>query len=152
MLIFQFNGVIKMIKKGDKIKVDYTGKLEDGNVFDSSEGKEPLEFEVGSGQLIKGFDDTVIGMKKGEEKEVTITKDNAYGDANPQLVKKIPRDKLPPEQEPKPGMMLGMATPDGKQIPAKITDVDDKEITIDLNHPLAGKTLIFNIKVVDIVS
>ena len=138
------------IKKGDKVKVDYTGTLEDGTIFDTSEGKQPLEFEAGSGQLIKGFDNGVIGMEKGEEKEIKIEKDEAYGDLNPELLKKIPRDKLPPEQEPKPGMMLAMATPDGKQIPAKITEVDDKEITIDLNHPLAGKTLIFKIKVVDI--
>ena len=138
------------IKKGDKIKVDYTGTLEDGTVFDTSEGKQPLEFEAGSGQLIKGFDDAVIGMEKDEEKEIKIEKDQAYGDVNPELLKKIPRDKLPPEQEPKPGMMLAMSTPDGKQIPAKIAEVDDKEITIDLNHPLAGKTLIFKIKVVDI--
>ncbi len=138
------------IKKGDKIKVEYTGTLEDGTVFDTSEGKQPLEFEAGSGQLIKGFDDAVIGMEKDEEKEIKIEKDQAYGDVNPELLKKIPRDKLPPEQEPKPGMMLAMSTPDGKQIPAKIAEVDDKEITIDLNHPLAGKTLIFKIKVVDI--
>ncbi len=141
-----------VVKKGDKVKVDYTGKLEDGTVFDSSEGKQPLEFEAGSGMVIKGFDNAIIGMEKGEEKEVKIEKGDGYGDPNPDLVKKIPRDKLPPEPEPKPGMMLGMGTPDGKQIPAKITEVDDKEITIDLNHPLAGKTLNFKIKVVEIVA
>ena len=140
------------VKKGDKIKVDYTGTFDDGTVFDSSEGKAPLEFEAGSGMVIKGFDDAVIGMKKGEEKEVKIASKDAYGDPNPELVKKIPRDKLPPEQEPKPGMMLGMATPDGKQIPAKITAVDDKEITIDLNHPLAGKDLNFKLKIAEILS
>jgi FKBP-type peptidyl-prolyl cis-trans isomerase 2 len=139
------------VKKGDKIKVDYTGTFDDGNVFDSSEGKQPLEFEAGSGIVIKGFDDAVIGMEKDEEKEVKISSKEAYGDINPQLVKKIPRDKLPPEQEPKPGMMLGMSTPDGNQIPAKIIAVDDKEITIDLNHPLAGKNLNFKIKVIEIV-
>ena len=138
------------IKKGDKIKVEYEGKLEDGTVFDSSEkyGK-PLEFEVGAGNLIKGFDAAVIGMEKGEEKEITIPSAEAYGDPNPNLVKKIPRDKLPKDKEPKAGMILALGTPDGKQIPAKITDVTDKEITIDLNHPLAGKTLIFKVKVVE---
>tara|TARA_Y100000310_G_scaffold333235_1_gene410367 strand:- start:555 stop:989 length:435 start_codon:yes stop_codon:yes gene_type:complete len=140
------------VEKGNKVKVDYTGSFEDGNVFDTSEGKQPLEFEVGSGQVIKGFDEALIGMEKGEEKEVKIESKDAYGDPNPELVKKIPRDKLPPEQEPKAGMMLAMATPDGRQIPARITEVGDKEITIDINHPLAGKTLLFKLKVVDIIT
>jgi len=139
------------VKKGDKIKVDYTGTFEDGKVFDSSEGKQPLEFEVGSGQIIKGFDDAVTGMEKGQEKEVVIQPADAYGDYNPQLIKKIPRDKLPQGQEPKPGMMLALGTPDGKQFPAKIAEVTDKEVSIDLNHPLAGKVLKFKIKVVDIL-
>jgi len=138
------------IKKGDKIKVDYTGTLDDGTVFDTSEGKEPLEFEVGSGQIIKGFDDAVVGMKKGDEKEVTIKPEDAYGTANPELTKKIPKSQLPQGQEPKPGMMLAIATPDGKQVPVKISEVSDNDITIDLNHPLAGKTLTFKIKVVDV--
>ena len=137
------------IKQGDKIKVDYTGTLEDGTVFDTSEGKHPLEFTVGEGKIIKGFDSAVIGMEKDEEKEITIKPEEAYGDHNDQLIKKIPRDKLPKEQEPKPGMMLALKTPDGKQFPAKITEVTDKEISIDLNHPLAGKVLKFKIKIVE---
>jgi len=112
---------------------------------------EPLEFEVGSGQIIKGFDDAVIGMKKGEEKEIKISPSEAYGEVNPELIKKIPKDNLPPGQEPQPGMMLVLGTPDGRRIPAKITEVTDKDVTIDLNHPLAGKTLNFKIKVVDIL-
>ena len=140
-------------KKGDKVKVEYEGKLEDGTVFDSSEKHgQPLEFEVGSGQLIKGFDDAVIGMEKGEEKEIKLQPKEAYGDHNPQLIKKIPRDKLPEDQEPKPGMVLMINLPNGARIPANITEVADKEITIDVNHPLAGKVLIFKIKVVDISS
>ncbi|MFH2028790.1 MAG: peptidylprolyl isomerase [Nanoarchaeota archaeon] len=137
------------IKKGDKIKVHYTGKLDDGTVFDSSDGRDPLEFEVGSGQIIKGFDEAVIGMEKDQEKEIKLPSDQAYGQVNPDLLKKIPKDKLPKDQEPKPGMVLGIQTPDGQQIPAKITEVDDKDITIDLNHPLAGKNLNFNIKIVE---
>jgi FKBP-type peptidyl-prolyl cis-trans isomerase 2 len=138
------------IKKGDKIKVEYTGTLEDGTVFDSSEKQgKPLEFEVGAGQLIKGFDEAVVGMKKGEEKEITLEPKDAYGDPNPQLVKKVPREQLPKEPEPKPGMMLALATPDGKQFPAMIKEVDEKEVSIDLNHPLAGKKLKFKIKIVD---
>ncbi len=138
------------IKKGDKVKVEYTGTLDDGTVFDTSEGKQPLEFEAGAGQLIKGFDEAIMGMEKGEEKEIKLTPEKAYGDHNPELIKKIPRDKIPvPEgQEIKQGMMLALGTPDGKQIPAKITEVTDKEITIDLNHPLAGKNLNFKVKVI----
>lgn len=139
------------VKKGDTVKVEYTGKLEDGSVFDSSEkhGK-PLEFEVGAGQLIKGFEDGVVGMKKGEEKELSIKKEEAYGEPNPELVKKVPRDQLPKEQEPKEGMMLVLTMPNGQQVPAKITEVGDQEVTLDLNHPLAGKDLTFNIKVTEV--
>ncbi len=140
------------IKKGDKVKVEYTGKLEDGEVFDTSEGKEPLEFEVGSGKIIKGFDDALIGMEKGQEKDINLKPEEAYGEPKGELVKKLPKDKLPKDQDPKPGMMLFMKTPDGKQFPAKIKDVGDKEVTIDLNHPLAGKALNFNIKVVEVSS
>jgi len=144
--------IIMPVKQGDKIKVDYTGTLEDGIVFDTSEGKQPLEFTVGEGKIIKGFDNAVMGMEKGEEKEIKIETADAYGDPKPDMIKKIPRDKLPPEPEPKAGMMLAMKTPDGKQFPAKITEVSDKEITIDLNHPLAGKVLNFKIKVVGITA
>ena len=141
-----------VIKKGDKIKVEYTGTLDDGKVFDSSkhgEHSHPLEFEVGSGQIIPGFDKAVVGMKKGEEKEIKLKPEEAYGMPNPKMVQKVPRDKFPAEKEPKPGMLIGLGTPDGKQIPAKIVEVNDKEITLDLNHPLAGKTLKFKIKIVE---
>jgi len=139
------------IKKGDKVKIDYTGTLEDGTVFDTSEGKQPIEFEVGSGMVIPGFDAALIGMKKGEEKEISLPPEKAYGPNNPNMLKKLPRDKLPPDQEPKPGMVLMIGTQQG-QFPAKITAIDDKEITVDLNHPMAGKTLNFKLKVVDIAS
>ena len=139
------------IKQGDKVKVEYTGTLDDGTVFDSSEKQgKALEFEVGAKQLIKGFDDAVMGMDKGEEKEIKLQPEEAYGQHNPDLIKKVPRDKLPKEPEPKEGMMLALGTPDGKQFPAKITEVTENEITIDLNHPLAGKVLNFKIKVVEV--
>jgi FKBP-type peptidyl-prolyl cis-trans isomerase 2 len=136
------------IKKGDKVKVEYKGTLDDGSVFDSSEGREPLEFEAGSGQVIAGFDEAVIGMEKGESKTVHIKADDAYGQPNPELKRDIPRDSLSSEVEPKEGMMLALNAPDGRQMPAKIVKVTDKTITIDLNHPLAGKDLNFEIKVV----
>lgn len=141
------------VKKGDKVKVDYEGKLEDGKIFDSSkhgDHSHPLEFEAGEGKVIKGFDNSVIGMKVGEEKEVKIQPSEAYGDIDSKKVIKIPRDKLPPGHEPKPGMVLMLQTPEGGQFPATIKEVTDKEATIDLNHPLAGKVLNFKIKLLEI--
>jgi len=138
------------IKKGDKIKVEYTGTLEDGTVFDSSEkAGHPLEFEVGDGKIIKGFDQAVIGMEKGQEKEITVKPAEGYGDPNPELLKKFPKEKLPKDPEPKQGMYLTLSTQDGKQIPARIKEVGDNDVTIDLNHPLAGKTLKFKIKILE---
>lgn len=139
------------IKKGDKVSVHYTGTLEDGSVFDSSIDRgQPLEFEVGSGQLIRGFDSAVIGMEKGQEREVTLKPGDAYGDPNPAMMQDIPRDKLPKEHEPQPGMMLVMTMPNGMQVPVKITKVTQEKVTLDLNHPLAGRTLKFKIKIVDV--
>ncbi len=140
-----------IIKKGSKVKINYTGKFEDGNVFDSSEKHgQPLEFEVGAKQVIKGFEDALIGMKKGEEKDITLEPKDAYGDYNDQLVKEVPKDKLPKEQEIKKGMMLGMQLPNGQQVPVLVKEVKDDVVIIDLNHPLAGKTLLFTLKVVDV--
>ncbi len=141
------------VKKGDKVKIEYTGTFDDGTVFDSSEkhGK-PLEFEAGAGHVIKGFDAAVLGMEKGQEKEIKIQPKEAYGDRNPNLIKKIPKSQLPQGKEVKKGMMLMLSTPDGKQMPATIAEVTDDSISIDLNHPLAGKNLNFKIKVVDISS
>ncbi|MFX1520509.1 MAG: peptidylprolyl isomerase [Promethearchaeota archaeon] len=138
------------IKKGDKVKVEYTGTFDDGTIFDSSEGREPLEFEVGSGQVISGFDNAVIGMETGEEKDVKLEPSEAYGETDPDLLKKISRERLPQGEEPKPGMILELRMPDGISVPAKITEVTDKDVTIDLNHPLASKTLNFKIKIVEI--
>jgi peptidylprolyl isomerase len=136
------------IKKGDKVKVEYKGTLNDGTVFDSSEGREPLEFEVGAGQVIPGFDKAVVGMEKGDTKEISIKPTEAYGEANPDLVKKMPRSALPPDINPEPGTMLAMNSSDGRQIPVKVKEVTGEEITLDMNHPLAGETLNFEIKAV----
>jgi FKBP-type peptidyl-prolyl cis-trans isomerase 2 len=141
------------IKKGDKVKIEYKGTLEDGTEFDSTKKHgEPLEFEVGSGQLITGFDNAVLGMNKNEVKEVTISPDDAYGEHKPDLMKKVPRTQLPQNEELKPGMMLMLTLPDGMQFTALVSELDEETVTIDLNHPLAGKTLIFKIKILDIVS
>ena len=133
-----------IVKKGSKIKVDYTGTFDDGTVFDASEKHgQPLEFEVGSGQVIKGFDDAVVGMKKGEEKTITIPAGEAYGELRSELHKKVPRKQLPQDQEPKVGMILAVGLPNGQQFPARILAVTKDDVTIDLNHPLAGKRLHF---------
>ena len=139
------------IKEGDKVKIEYTGTLDDGTVFDSSEKHEkPLEFEVGSKQVIKGFEDAVKGMAEGEEKEIKLEPQDAYGNLNPDLVKKVPKEQLPTDKELKSGMVLLASLPNGTQLPCKVTKVEDKEVTLDMNHPLAGKKLNFKIKVVEI--
>ena len=138
------------IKKGDTVKVEYTGKLEDGSVFDTSDGKAPLAFEVGSKQVIPGFEKEVEGMNVGEEKTFTIKSDEAYGPVQAEMTQEVPRDKLPSEPAPQEGMMLVMQAPNGQQIPAKIVSVSDDKVKIDLNHPLAGKDLTFTVKVVGV--
>ena len=138
------------VKKGSKVKIHYTGTLDNGQVFDSSEGKDPLEFEAGTGKVIKGFDAAVVGMKKDEEKEVKLKPEDAYGERNDQLKQKIPKDKINIPGEIKPGMTLAVTAPDGQQFPVQVLAVEDENIVIDLNHPLAGQNLNFKIKVVDI--
>lgn len=136
------------VKKGDKVKIEYTGTLNDGTIFDKSEGKKPLEFVAGSGKIIKGLDQAVIGMEKGEEKQIKIEPKDAYGYRNPDFVKKIPRDKLPAEIER--GKILRIRTHDGDQLRGEIAKVTDEEVTVDFNHPLADLVLNFKIKIVDI--
>ncbi len=135
-------------KKGDKVKIEYTGTLEDGTVFDSSkrEGGEPIEFTIGEGKVLKPLEDAVIGMEKGEKKKIQIKADDGYGQKRPELEKKLSREQLPKDQEPKPGMQIILGLENGQQVPALITDVEEKEIAIDLNHPLAGKDLSFDIE------
>ncbi len=143
-------GQDRTVREGDVCCAHYTGKLDSGEVFDTSKNREPIEFVVGSGQLIKGFDTAVVGMKKGEKKDIKLEPSEAYGDRDEKRIQKVPRDMLPKEQEPKEGMMLTITTPQGQMIPAKITKVDEKEVSLDMNHPLAGKNLNFEIEVVDI--
>ncbi len=140
------------IKKGSKVKIEYTGTFEDGTIFDSSEKHgSPLEFEVGSGQIIKGLDEAMIGLKKGEEKDVKIEPGQAYGDVNPQLFKRLPKAQFPPDKKIEAGMLLALQAPDGSQFPVRVAEVTDTEVVLDLNHPLAGKKLNFRVKVVDII-
>ena len=139
------------IKKGDIIKVEYTGTFDDGEVFDSTEMHEdkPIKFQVGKGQLIPGFDNSVIGKEVGEEYEIRLEPSEAYGDYKDGLIRSIPRDQFPPDQEPKKGMMLALMGPNNQPIPATIKEVKEDTVDVDLNHPMAGKTLNFKIKIVE---
>lgn len=136
-------------QQGDTVRVHYKGTLNDGTQFDSSAGREPLEFKVGAGQMIQGFDKAVAGMEVGASKNVQIPADEAYGQKRDELVGKIPRNHLP--EEPEMGMMLQMQTQDGQQVPVKITGISDAELIIDANHELAGQDLNFEIELVEIV-
>ncbi len=141
------------VKTGDKVKIEYTGTLEDGTVFDSSaEHGNPLEFQVGSGHVIKGFDDATLGMKEGEEKQFSIEPTDAYGEHDPTLVQKISREVFPQDVELVPGLLFEAGLPTGEKVPATITEVQEGIVTVDLNHPLAGKKLNFKIKVAEIIS
>jgi len=137
-------------KSGDTVTIHYTGTLEDGTQFDSSEGRDPLEFQLGSGQVIPGFDKAVEGMSVGEEKSVTITSDDAYGPHNEQMVQEVPKNALPANIEPEKGMALQAQGQDGQPINLTVTEVGEESITVDANHPLAGKDLKFDIELVDI--
>ena len=138
-----------VVEKGKKIKIEYEGSLDSGQVFDSSKGKDPLEYVVGEGKVIPGFESAVMGMEKGEEKKVKIESKDAYGEVREELKRSIPKNSLPKDQAPKEGMIVLLKAPTGEEFPAKICKVTKEEITIDLNHPLAGKKLIFSIKILE---
>jgi FKBP-type peptidyl-prolyl cis-trans isomerase 2 len=139
----------EQVKKGDTARVHYTGRLGDGQVFDTSEGGEPLEFEVGSGEVIQGFDEGVRGMQVGEKKTIEIEADDAYGQRTEALVQSVSRGDLNLDTEPQVGMNLVLQLPDGNQIPVAITDVTQDSVTLDANHPLAGQKLIFDVELVE---
>ncbi|CAG5082125.1 FKBP-type peptidyl-prolyl cis-trans isomerase [Parvicella tangerina] len=139
-----------LVKANDKVRVHYTGTLKNGEVFDSSEGKEPLEFTIGAGQIIPGFENGILGMKVEESKTLDIPANEAYGERKEDLVQEVPKTQLPPEITPEVGMQLMSQTPNGQQIPLVVTEVKDSSITVDANHPLAGKDLIFEVSIVSI--
>lgn len=141
---------MQVAKKGDKVKVHYTGKLTDGTIFDSSEGREPLEFEVGAGMMIKGFDAAVDGMDLGATVTAEIPAAEAYGEAREDMIIDVPRTNLPPDMNPEVGQQLAMSQPDGQQVPVKVKEVREDVVVIDANHDLAGKDLIFDIELVEI--
>ncbi len=138
------------VRKGDTVLVHYTGKLTDGTIFDTSEGREPLEFAVGSGQVIAGFDEAMIGMTVGQSKVVHIPVDKAYGARNDEMVMTAPLEQVPPDLNPELGMRLEMGGDNGELIRVVVTEITDSHITLDANPPLAGQDLTFTIELVEI--
>ncbi len=138
-------------KSGDTVNVHYTGRLGNGTVFDSSVGGEPLQFTIGAGQVIPGFEQAVIGMQPGESKTVVIPPDQAYGPYYDELVMVVDRDRLPPDWEPQVGQQFPLTQPDGRVVWATVIDVSESSITLDANHQLAGKELTFDITLVEII-
>lgn len=137
-------------KKGDAVQVHYTGKLEDGSVFDSSANREPLGFTLGAGQMIQGFDAAVDGMAVGDKKTVTIPADEAYGQKREDMMIEVPIEQVPADIKPEVGMQLTLQGGNGQPMPVMVTHVDEKKIVLDANHQLAGKDLIFEIELMKI--
>jgi len=142
---------MSQVKSGDKIKVHYHGKLTSGETFDSSAGREPLEFEVGSGQVIPGFDIGVTGMSVGEKKTINIPFAEAYGPKNQEMIIEMPKDRFPTDMEIEVGMPLGMSDQEGHQFQVTVVEIKDAVVMLDANHPLAGQDLIFDLELVEIV-
>jgi FKBP-type peptidyl-prolyl cis-trans isomerase 2 len=137
-------------KKGDSVKVHYTGTLTTGEKFDSSEGREPLAFTVGAGQMIKGFDDAIPGMAVGDKKTINIAPSDAYGEKNKEAIVEFPKENIPPEMKLEPGMKLQLQNQAGQPIPVVVTEIKDDVIILDANHELAGKELVFDIELMEI--
>jgi FKBP-type peptidyl-prolyl cis-trans isomerase 2 len=142
-------GDVPVVSEGKQVKVHYTLKV-DGEVVDSSKEREPLEVKIGSQQVIPGFEKALMGMKAGEKKSFQVTPEEGYGHEDPRAVQEIPRDKLPPDREPEVGMKLFTRGPQGEIITGKIVEVREDVVVMDFNHPLAGKTLDFDVEVVEI--
>jgi len=139
------------VKENDTVKVHYTGKLTSGQVFDSSLNREPLEVQLGQGQLIPGFENGLIDMSVSEKKTINIAKEDAYGEVNDQLFHKVPKAELPEDIKPEVGMGLVGSAPDGSQQQFRVAQVEDDHIVIDANHPLAGQDLVFDLELVEIL-
>ncbi|HJW16013.1 MAG TPA: peptidylprolyl isomerase [Flavisolibacter sp.] len=141
---------MQQVQNGDKIKVHYHGKLRSGETFDSSDGREPLEFTVGSGQVIKGFDEGVKGMKVGDKKTVEIHVTDAYGEKQQEMMIEFPKDQFPADMNPEVGMQLMMSNGSGQQFPVTVAEVKEGSVVLDANHPLAGQDLVFDLELVSI--
>lgn len=138
-------------KEGDIVRVHYTGKLEDGTVFDTSGDRAPLEFTIGRGQIIPGFEKAVVGMEPGETKTATIPPEEAYGPRREDMTLTVDREQFPEEINPEPGQQLQVQQPDGRAAVVVVSDVSESTVTLDANHPLAGRPLTFDIRLVEVV-
>ncbi len=137
---------------GDTVRVHYTGRLDDGSEFDSSAGREPIEFTLGAGQVIPGFEKAILGMEPGESKTFTIPAEEAYGPHRPELVHRVPRAQIPPHVELYEGARLEARDQAGNRIALTVLEVTDEEVTMDANHPLAGQNLTFEVQLVEVVA
>jgi peptidylprolyl isomerase len=142
--------ILETVENGKYISVEYTGTLGNGEVFDSSVGRQPLEVLMGDGQLIQGFESQLMGMALNEKKTFTLTPEDAYGQKNDALMQFIPRSEVPEDMDVQIGMVVGFITPEGDRVPARVVKIDEAQLTMDLNHPLAGESLTFEIEVVGI--
>ena len=142
---------MQQVKEGDLVRVHYTGKLTNGEEFDSSIGREPLEFTVGAGQMIKGFDDAMPGMTVGEKKTMNIPPEHAYGEKNEQAIIEFPKANVPPGMELELGMQLQLKDQEGHPLPVTVTHIKDEFIVLDANHKLAGEELVFDIELMEIL-
>lgn len=149
-MIFDKGHDVTEIKKGDKVAIHYTGTLTDGSVFDSSVGREPLEFEVGTGHVIEGLDSALPRMVLGEKKLLQIPCDQAYGASNPDMMQSIPREGIPQDIPLEVGLTLHMQTPSGQSLPVTVVELDEAVVVLDANHALAGKDLTFDIEIMKI--
>ena len=142
---------MEQVKDGDIVRVHYTGKLTNGEQFDSSEGREPLEFTVGAGQMIKGFDNAMPGMTVGEKKTINISADDAYGQKDEHALIEFPKENIPKDMKLEPGMQLQLRNENGQPFPVTVAEIKDDVVVLDANHKLAGKELVFDIELVEIV-
>ena len=141
---------MEKVDNGLFVSVDYTGTLDSGEIFDTSEGRQPLEVEMGSGSVLPGFESALMDMSLNETKTFTLSAEDAYGQRDDSRMHEFPRSDIPEGKAPEVGQVLMLSTPQGQQIPARVDSIDEEKVTFDLNHPLAGQSLTFNIKVVGI--
>lgn len=142
---------MEQVKEGDVVRVHYTGKLTNGEQFDSSTGREPLEFTVGAGQMIKGFDNAMPGMNVGDKKTINISADDAYGQKDEQAIIEFPKANIPADMKLEPGMQLQLRNESGQPFPVTVAEIKDDIVVLDANHALAGKELVFDIELMEIV-
>ena len=143
---------MEKVENGLYVSVDYKGTLQNGEIFDTSQGGQPLEVQMGGGQLIEGFERELMGMSLNDKKEFTLSPEDAYGQRDDSLNRDFARADFPPEMEPRVGMTIALQTPEGSQMPGQITHLDEEKLSVDLNHPLAGESLTFEIEVLGISS